>query len=62
MTHGDEFSMGPPSYQTEGRPRTVTRTTTRPIRNLKANRPWSGKTTAPAESSTQDESGVATEA
>ena len=32
------------TIETEGGPRTVTRTTTRPIRNLKANRPWSRKT------------------
>jgi hypothetical protein len=29
------------TIETDGGPRTVTRTTTRPIRNLKANRPWS---------------------
>ena len=32
------------TIETDGGPRTVTRTTTRPIRNLKANRPWSRKT------------------
>jgi transposase InsO family protein len=32
------------TIETEGGPRTVIRTTTRPIRNLKANRPWSRKT------------------
>jgi hypothetical protein len=32
------------TIQTEGGPAPVTRTTTRPIRNLKANRPWSRKT------------------
>ena len=34
------------TIETEGGPRTVTRTTTRPIRNLKANRPWSRKTSS----------------
>jgi transposase InsO family protein len=32
------------TVDTEGGPRTITRTTTRPVRNLKANRPWSRKT------------------
>ncbi|HEY7103450.1 MAG TPA: IS481 family transposase [Mycobacteriales bacterium] len=32
------------TIETDGGPRTITRTTTRPIRNLKANRPWSRKT------------------
>jgi hypothetical protein len=44
------------TIDTDGGPRTVTRTTTRPIRNLKANRPWSGPTSGPAGS------GVATDA
>ena len=32
------------TIELDGGPRTVTRTTTRPVRNLKANRPWSRKT------------------